>query len=79
MAIQPSLTVDTATRIVLHSAEVVHFHHNIRYIRQGKTWIIILSMRIINQNLSITHPSIGTSSYERDLPAMDIPAILGTA
>ena len=41
MAHQLSMTADAAIRIVWHSAEVVHFHHNIRYIRQVNPWVII--------------------------------------
>ena len=62
------MTADAAIRIVLHSAEGVHFHHNIRYIRQGQPRIIILSMQIINRNLSFTYPSTSTSPYELGLP-----------
>ena len=68
MTIQPSMTADAAIRIVLHSAEGVHFHHNIRYIRQGQPRIIILSMRIINRNFPLTYPSTSTSPYELGLP-----------
>ena len=32
--------------------------------------MIILSMRIINHNLSLTYPSIGTSPHELGLPVM---------
>ena len=57
--LQLSMTADAAIRIVLHSAEVVHFHHNIWYIRA----------RIIRHNLSLTFPSISTSPHELGLPA----------
>ena len=76
--LQLSITTDAAIRIVLHSTEVVHFHHNIWYIRQEKSWITILSMRIINPNLSIIRPSISTSLVS--LASQQWPTvILGTA
>ena len=34
---QPSMTEDSAIRIDLHSAEVVHFHHKIRMVCRGST------------------------------------------
>jgi hypothetical protein len=73
-----SITANVAIRIVWHSAEAVHFHHNIRYIRQEQSRSTILSMRIINPNLSITHPSIGT--FPVSLVSQPWPSvILGTA
>ena len=54
------MTADAAIRIVLHSAEGVHFHHNYQYIRQVNPESPYTSMRIFNHNLSITDPSIGT-------------------
>jgi hypothetical protein len=35
--VQPSISEDSAIRIVLHSVEVVHFTHTIRQIRQDTT------------------------------------------
>jgi hypothetical protein len=35
------MTVDAAIRIGLHSAEVVHFTHKIRYIRRDQPRIVI--------------------------------------
>ena len=60
--LQLSMTADAAIRIVWQSAEVVHFHHNIWYIRA----------RIINHNLSIIRPSISTSPHELGLLTMTI-------
>ena len=55
------MTADAAIRIVLHSVEGVHFHHNYQYIRQVNPESPYTSMRIFNHNLSITDPSTCTS------------------
>jgi hypothetical protein len=65
------MTVDAAIRIDLHSAEVVHITHKIRYIRRDQPRIVIhkvCGVRIIKQNLSLAYLSTGTYPMDLFLP-----------
>jgi hypothetical protein len=65
------MNADVAIRIGLHSAEVVHFTHKIRYIRRDQPPIVIhkvCGFWIIKQNLSLAYPSIETYPMELFLP-----------
>jgi hypothetical protein len=65
------MTVDVAIRIDLHSVEVVHFTHKIRYIHRDQPRIVIhkvCGVRIIKQNPSLAYLSIGTYPMELFLP-----------
>jgi hypothetical protein len=80
---QPSMTEDSAIRIELHSAEVVHFTHTIRYIRWDSTTDChtqVCGVRIIDHSLPSIHLNMGAYPVEYTSPAnpsrLPLPSIV---